>query len=329
MRTVYLTVFLWFMVIFCSAQDQKQFKENSGLYGGNEGICLFEDGRFVLYGYATAIFGHYKIDQDRLFFYPDKFDLFEVMAHHNPTLGVRSRMVFMGFEEGITRVKLDQDSVRRVFNDDANCFDHPFVKENAHTPAHIRLYGEDHREDSTLVSWDFVNDKGYNEFVLLYHKPRREYEDFVGMLNKQDGQILGIRLSNYGGSEGYRKQNHADANWNDILQMKEMNEASVKSANEMLCNKEYATFEVDLSAYQLDQNSNQYVHQHAADNEEYFQSNSYEDNRFLRRFIKLKSLDQNKGVIINSKLASVPIFYTACDDPEKSYRYDRNNKNER
>ena len=37
----------------------KRYKEVEGRYGGNDGICLFDDGKYMLYGYATAIFGTY------------------------------------------------------------------------------------------------------------------------------------------------------------------------------------------------------------------------------------------------------------------------------
>ncbi|WP_260264066.1 hypothetical protein [Elizabethkingia ursingii] len=49
------------------AQENKKdprYEQYSGGYGSNDGIYLFEDGRFILYGYATAVFGEYSIDKD-------------------------------------------------------------------------------------------------------------------------------------------------------------------------------------------------------------------------------------------------------------------------
>ena len=68
-------------------ENQERYKEISGRYGSNDGICLFEDGTFMLYGYATAVFGHYGFEKDYLLFYTDKQDLFEIYAHQDPSLG--------------------------------------------------------------------------------------------------------------------------------------------------------------------------------------------------------------------------------------------------
>ncbi|MEN5234041.1 hypothetical protein [Sphingobacterium faecium] len=69
MRILSLTIFILTMAVSTFAQGipyipkdtgENRLKEVSGRYGSNEGICLFDDDRFLLYGYATAVFGFYK-----------------------------------------------------------------------------------------------------------------------------------------------------------------------------------------------------------------------------------------------------------------------------
>jgi len=97
-------------------------KTISGQYGGNSGICLFEDGRFLLYGYATSVFGSYVFEKDYLLFYPDEAPLFQLYGRHKPNFTDSTCINLAGFEEGKTYVQFDNDSTHRVFNDKANCF---------------------------------------------------------------------------------------------------------------------------------------------------------------------------------------------------------------
>src|SRR5690606_28743770 len=105
-----------------------RYRQISGRYGRNEGICVFEDGTFMLYGYATAVFGHFNFQNDRLLFYPDKPELFEVYGTLNKSLSDSTRINFVQFDGAErTFVKLGKESTRQVFNDGADCFDGPFV----------------------------------------------------------------------------------------------------------------------------------------------------------------------------------------------------------
>ncbi|NGM65403.1 hypothetical protein [Sphingobacterium sp. SGR-19] len=55
----------------------------------------------MLYGYATAVFGRYTINDSKIQFHPNRRDLFEIYGHRSPQIeGDESRWQFTGFEEG-------------------------------------------------------------------------------------------------------------------------------------------------------------------------------------------------------------------------------------
>ncbi|PRD57026.1 hypothetical protein [Sphingobacterium gobiense] len=195
-------------------QGQTNEKPYIGRYGHNDGVCLFADGQFLLYGYATAVFGRYTLKDDKILFYPHRRDLFEVYGHRNPQIeGEQSRWQFIGFEEGATFAQFDQDSIQRVFNADANCFTYPYITNRTQQVKHITLM--DQAEDSsTFETYRFANTAAYNDFVLVYNKINEEHHDFVGRL---EDNVL--KLSNYGGDTGYVKQEE-DTEWDELLQFK-------------------------------------------------------------------------------------------------------------
>ncbi|RZF62522.1 SecDF P1 head subdomain-containing protein [Sphingobacterium corticibacterium] len=221
MKQIGLTLLCYLSVQLGILHGQTKEKHYIGRYGHNDGVCLFEDGQFLLYGYATAVFGRYQFQGNEMLFYPDKRDLFEVYGTQNPQIeGKQSRYQFMGFEEGETFAKFDQDSIYRVFNADANCFNYPYSTNRTQPVEHITLMSQP--EDSAIFqTFHFANTAAHNDFVLVYNKVDRVHQDFVGRL---EGNVL--KLSNYGGEDGYKKKEE-DTEWDEILQWKAQYEALI------------------------------------------------------------------------------------------------------
>ncbi|MCX2454191.1 preprotein translocase subunit SecD [Pedobacter sp. PLR] len=313
-----------------SAQHQTKdvrYKKYAGHYGNTSGISLFEDGTYLLYGYATGVFGTYKFEKDYLLFYPDQQELFEVFAHQNPALRDSTRINFLGFERGgKTFAKFDQDSLRKVFNDDVNCLNAPFVYQKAGQTKNIilsRLPEEAAKPNVAIESSrHYHNASGYNDFILVHNAPKREYEDFSAMIiPAKTGDV--IKLSNYGGDEGYPKQNKEEqARWKEILEWKSQYDQSkgVKK-NEVYANKHYNTFpEPDSSKYHYDSRSNQYTDSSDQENSAYYKQNQYNDPRYLRKYIKLQP--ETKLKFSESNLANKSIFFSVCGEgSEHSYHY--------
>lgn len=318
------------LIFSSSAQGQNpgkdpRYKQYAGQYGSSDGICLFEDGIFMLYGYATIVFGNYTFEKDLLRFTPDKQELFAVFAHKNPTIGDSTRIDFAGFERGETFVQFNKEKISRVFNEDANCFDGPFVYQRPGKLTDITLsqtpdrYVEEGKKSEN--SWLFKNDKGYNDFIFVYNRPAREYQDFVGKMKPgQDGVLA---LSNYGGDKGFtRRHKSGEGDWGEILQMKaEYYQSKVQTAEFLYANKHYKVFTPELEGYTFDQKTEQFVSKLAAENEGYFKHNQYKDDRYLRAYSPLVAATKEHKE--NPADKNTPfVFFSVCGEgSEKSYHY--------
>lgn len=334
MKRLFTGVFLFFGITAVNAQQpllisgRDGYKQVAGRYGANEGICLFEDSTFLLYGYATAVFGHYRFDQERLLFYPDKPELFEVFGTQNKSIDRGIKINFVNFEgNGRTFFQPDTDSIRQVFNDGANCFDAPFVIEEDKVPKALLLAAEepDHEPPLAANAYRYENAGLYNDFMIVYAPAKRIYEPFSASFYKDEGLVL-LRLSNFATEKGYYK-NEADEDerkqWEEVLEMKEQYKAERAMVKEgVFANQHYNTFWPEIETYNFDPAQNLYVSKYAADNEAYFQQNQYSDDRYLRRFVPLLPMKKTKISTAAFTLAKASIFYTVCEEStEQTYRY--------
>lgn len=308
--------------------DKERYKQLSGRYGNTDGIFLFDDGSFMLYGYATMVPGKYVFEKEMLHFYPDRPELFELYATQNKSIGYGTRMNFLGFEEGKTYIRFNRDSARRVFNDLANCFSAPYVYEKEQVPGQITLShvreSEWEETGAGTASSVFDIEKGWNDFILIYNEPQRYYEPFVAIVEKSgDKQIL--KLSENFGDRGIAKQvmdEDEQKQWQEILAMKaEYSLMQTARQKEIFANRHYKIFyQADSPAYSYDKNTNRYISKWAKDNEEYYRNNQYNDDRYLYKYSKLapvKITTDSPG----KDIAAGSIFYSACEGDLPVYKY--------
>lgn len=304
-------------------------KKYEGCYGSSSGgLCLFEDGTFLLYGYATAVFGTYEPTGNLLQFHPKRPPVFEVYAQKNPTIRDSIRMNFNGFEEGNTFIMLDQEKPHSVFNANANCFSAPFVYQKAGTHSAFTLFlnGEDNELESGehKQSWKYVFDPVYNDFILVYNKSLRYYKPFTAYCNQTKEDVAEMKLSDYitGKSLSRYKKAGSDAEWDELVNWKNLYFNQADREKEIYANIHYNTFtKPEDMDYILDQETNQYLSKHYKEDTEDFDSDAYNDRRVLRKYSKIQPKEtlQQKVLIPVSDLP--PLFYTTCEEPEISYQY--------
>ncbi|RZM30224.1 MAG: hypothetical protein EOO88_01615 [Pedobacter sp.] len=317
-----------------SGQDKASIKDPryqkyAGRYGGSSGVVLFDDGTYLLYGYATAVFGTYRFEKDRLVFSADRQEVFQVYGHRNPSLTKGNRINFVGFERGSKPlVQLGTDNARPVFNDAANCFSGPFVYVHPGKLDQFTLAAPGREFSGTQkaanVSATFINKEGYNDFIFLYNAPSREREDFVGQIaSAKEGEIL--RLSNYGGAEGYvrRKEEKATNNWKEIDEMKSQYQQNKVAENDILyANPHYQSFDApDSSRYHYDKTKNVYTAREEKENQARYMQDQYNDPTYLRQYQEMTpNADHSVQLIPKSKATS--LFFTVCGEgSERSYKY--------
>lgn len=304
---------------------QMDNKQVSGRYGSNEGICLFEDGEFMLFGYATAVFGYYKINHNGISFYPDKPAPFEVYAGVNKSIGDSTKFNFVGFDgRSQTFISFNQERVYQVFNEDANCFDGPFVYQVPQKIKKFTLYGPTKRNaDSKPVAFVHQSQGDFNDFIIFYNPVPVESEDFIGIFTQSEGWDV-IKLSNYGGETGYSKikqDEDEQKQWKEVLEMKsQYDQSKISSEEGIFANRHYKTFLRNVQDYNFDPISQLYTSKKAAEDEQYFLSNPFSDDRYLRKFSK-QALHSTNSTIMAKDISPNPIFFTICADPERSYHY--------
>ncbi len=331
MKLYCTTLLLWIQMTLCpaghtapGAADTGRYKQLSGWYGRNDGICLFDDGKFLLYGYATAVFGRYVLDKERILFYPERPDHFEVYATRNKDIGDSTRINFRNFDRGPkVFAQFDQGMPQQVFNDDANCFDPPFVYVRPRTlSAFTLLMAPDLAEvDSAGFenAWIYRN-TGYNDFIWICNGPRREQQDFAGIL-RQSGEQQDLVLSNYGGEKGFRKRAMDEEDgkeWQEVLEMKTQYYREKEQLGlGLLANKHYKLFLSDIVDYYFDQASNQYIRKQADGGQD-----SYDDDRRLRKYVKLGPQAKHSLPVPVAATKAPSLFFTTCGDgAERSYHY--------
>ena len=321
MKKYFLLLILSTTVLFAQKPSaDSRYKEVAGNYGSSDGICLFDDGTFMLYGYATIVFGSYNFEKDYMNFYPDKQELFMIYAAHNPEIRNSARLFFNGFGRDKTVIQFDEEKPRPVFNEDANCFDSPYIFESNKKPSVIRLSDF---QDEKWQQLKFMIPKAYNDFAIFYNQPSRYEENFSGTVRKEDHTaVLNISLV----SRDFKK-NRADknnSNWQEILQMKsEYDLTKKKDGKTVFFNKHYNMFpDPDSSAYRFDEKSNQFITKNPQNNDAYYRDNPYQDNRSIRKYGKLES---ESGVDFSAdvkNISSESLFFTVCGEgSEKSYHY--------
>lgn len=302
----------------------------TGRYGSTSGIALFADGTYLLYGYATAIFGSYRIEKDRLLFTADYQDLFEVFGSRNPGIGDSTRINFIGFDKGNrTFIRFDGYDFRPVFNDNANCFGSPFVHQEsgvmtkfmlAATPSELN---QGNARGNT--AWNYENSKTYNDFIFVYNRADRASEDFVAIIeNTEKGDV--IKLSNYGGDNGYLKVSDKDEQdrWKEMLEWKNQYIEEKKLVlNEVFANQHYRIFPMpEASNYNFDSKLNLHIAVNTDELARDYKRDQYNDPRFLRKYERITSISKKEFKPKPSEQTNKSIFFTVCGEgSENSYRY--------
>ncbi|PVH23951.1 hypothetical protein DC487_15990 [Sphingobacterium corticibacter] len=298
----------------------------AGQYGSSDGVLLFENGRFALYGYATFVLGSYAITKNGIDFTPDVPPLFAVYGFHNPALGDGVQMMFQGFEEGGTYVMFDDEKPQPIFNQDANCFDWPFVYHRENKPHSITFnLNKDEYDDAfgdlTIDNhWQFANDQ-YNDFIFVFNKPTRYYLPFKGLLQETTEEVKFLQVSANFGDRLLPFTPKEEVNeWAEIVQMENRSDISAQDQEAVYANERYNMVGLESENYAWDENSNLLVDTLNTEEESEFRATTYHDTRFLKKYVSIKATRKTNLDISSLQPSTNSIFFTSCEESEKSYK---------
>ncbi len=312
------------------AQHKPIVPENNqdiaGQYGSSDGILLFENGRFALYGYATFVPGSYQITKEGIDFTPDVPPLFSVYGFHNPALGDEVQMMFQGFEEGDAYVVFDGEKPRPAFNQDANCFDWPFVYHRKKALQDLTFnrnksdYDDGFGELTIDNQWEFSND-GYNDFIFLFNKPSRYYSPFKGIVQETAENVKFLQVSaNFGDRLLPFTPKEVVNEWDEIVQMQSMSDVSMEDQDILYANERYNIIGLESESYVLDSNSNLLIDTLNTEEGSDYRATSYHDTRFLKKYVNIKPSRKTTSDIATLQPTTESIFFTSCEETEKSYK---------
>jgi len=303
-------------------QGPKQF---TGQFGDNDGIYVFEDGRFALYGYATFVLGNYTLNDSLIEFQPDFPDLFSVYGYDNPELKEQTKLMFQGFEEGGNYMQFGQQAARLVFHENASSFTSPYIHDTTAMLNQFAFYTDTlELPDNSLVvknKWQFTNN-GYNDFIFVFNKPSRYHLPFQGKLFRtNDNKIVLQTSANFGSRLLPFTPKDEISSWDEVLNWKNALSAATMNSEFIYANSFYNTITFDPEQYRLDDKTNLYIAKSNREQHADIKTESYEDTRFIKKYVKLNPTDTLKVDLKTIHLDPESIFNMPSDSGESSPPY--------
>ncbi len=166
----------------CFSEDGESLSANS--------ICLFADGSFY-YPMLLNITGSYELTGNKLRFFPDQNEIFEVYARHDPTLKNATHFNFTGFNLD-SLIDFDDTGFNYIPLEFSSCLWQPKVESYTHQKSVQRFslaYSpHDGQAVQTMMVYSYEADDKLNDFLLIHNRPNISQKSAVVL---SDGQANG------------------------------------------------------------------------------------------------------------------------------------------
>ena len=171
MKKTFLIVIAMLSFLWGNAQKNLtgyyKFPDTNGDGLGGSSLALFENRKFVLVAYATLVVGKWDVENDvTLVLNPENpANSLQVFARNNPELKAGAQIIFNGIENNEIYFGAAQNAMKRVFNNDANCFDSPYILNEKSIAGTYFIADLENPENRKIFSF---STKNYNQFVIKY-----------------------------------------------------------------------------------------------------------------------------------------------------------------
>ncbi len=325
MKANFLVVFLLCCNASYAQQTSSMKKETSGRYlnGSTEGIYVYDDGSFALFGYATLLLGSYTIEADRIHFTPRiPKQPFYVLGRKDMALKMGTRLWFTAefFYDGPTFIQVNTDSVQPLFNTAFNSGESDYVIQLDEQPATITLAHNRSEQLHTFNANRFRLDSSMNDYLLFYTKTVREQAPFTVFLNIENG----TRSFEYSSGLFTKEVNKVDEEWERFIdnckqQQGETDKGTTFYFNDQLKSAtgfNYSTEKpsvFDIDNYVLDTASNKWVVKSSYKKGENYLNEKvkdYHDETYILAYKKLPLKDEMNIDFRSTTISSLPLFLT-------------------
>lgn len=288
---------------------------NNDPLGGAE-LIAYPNNRFIVVAFGTIVNGEWKLKDNIVHFIPDYDpDSFILYGRKTTTLKDSVRIIFENFENDNSKYvnfeSSPKDSVlnmRQVFNDDANCFSHPYIYKGMDIIQKLRFTTkQDYWDKSTEYGvYTFDNQTAYNDFVAVSNPKDFEKEPFNAIY--KNGGLL------FNNDKVSIKKDLSELNEEDSVFLKTY--ANLKILDDVLHNdKEH--FPIDLSLgfkieyYEYDKKNDLYFNPDLEKNKDSFDFDySKPENSELLPYKRMAKQNVLKQAI---KINKKSLFIVKCD----------------
>jgi len=238
-----------FLVLFSTLMAQNN-TEITGVYTlgsapeGSSLLWVLKNGKYAITYFGGIQVGSWKKKDKTFEFNPDvKENKFELYGRKNKNLKEQSRIFFSGFEDTDVFVGFTNEGealkMKRVFNEDANCFGFPYIHTLDKTPGIVSFMYE--HDGKASVVYTFKNPLACNDFAVLNYVRSAQSEEmsFTAVYEKNSLQIL----NNYGGENDSYDKNPLPEEGEDIEFLMEITNKDITSPETMYYNPCYINFE--------------------------------------------------------------------------------------
>lgn len=238
-----------FLVLFSTLMAQNN-TNITGVYTlgsapeGSSLLWVLENGKYAITYFGGVQVGSWKKKDQKFEFNPAvKEDKFELYGRKSKHLEVKSRIFFSGFEDtdvfvGFTNLR-EPLKMKRVFNEDANCFGFPYVHTLDKIPGIISfMYAVNGKES---VVYTFENPLGYNDFAVLNYVRSTQSEEMSFTAVYKDNRLQ--ILNNYSGDNDSYEKKPLPQEGEDIDFLTEITSKDMTSPETIYYNPSYMNFE--------------------------------------------------------------------------------------
>lgn len=242
---------------------------------GSSLLWVLENGKYAITYFGGVQVGSWKKKDNTFEFKPAvKENKFELYGRKNKDLKNNSRVFFSGFEDTNVFVGFANEGeplkMKRVFNEDANCFGFPYIHTLDKAPGIVSFMYEHNGKES--VVYTFKNQQGYNDFAVLNYVRSAQSEEmsFTAAYKENSLQIL----NNYGGENDSYDKHPLPKEGEDIDFLMEVTSVDMTSPEVIYYNPSFMSFEGNPEeCYEFNKEKGAYIYPGY-----YKEGDEYDDN---------------------------------------------------
>lgn len=332
MRKYILILIFLIPVIVHAQQDALMKKPGSGRYlqGSTAGIDVYDDGTFALYGYATLLWGKYKLENNYINFVPDvPKQPFVMLGRKNTSIKKGIKLTFAGsfIRNGITYVKFDAAEMMRVFAEGYPTGESSFTKQIDYRPETLTLAENYDRDFYEFNTNSFKLPAQFNDFLLYYAAGSSEQRPFEGSLETiGDTVLLDTRWGKF-----EKQKEVKDVEWDTFMKRSKMEQSREDKNTVFYFNDQlksatgvnYLTEEpsiFDIKNYILDPASNKFIRKDIyKKGVDYTKAkvSDYHDERYMLSYERVPLTGQSATDFVKGKKISKALFVTKVSSRKK------------